>query len=711
MLATTDDHRALAEVARSLLSDRGGVAAAHAALDGSPELPEFWKDIVGLGWIGLHIAERHGGQGFGLAELVVVAEELGRVVAPGPFLPTVVLAAAVSAVGTDEQQAAWLPSLVDGSRLAALGLHGHLAMRQATLDGDAGPVLGAGRADVLALVDGDDLVLVDPSDPGVEVATPGGLDPSRPSSALRCRAAGVLAVIEGGGAPARRVARIVAAAEAVGGMAAVTELSVAYAHDRVQFGRPIGGFMAVKHHLVDMLAHTELAAAATWDAARPTATEQEADLVAATATARATAGYRTAAALAVQVHGGIGYTWEHETNLHMRRAASLAALLDGPGAPLDDVVRLQRAGVRRVTAFDLPAEAEAHRAEARAFAADLAACPEADRQRVFARSGYLVPHWPAPYGRGADPLEQLVIEEELDGVERPSLGLGEWLIPTLLQHGTSEQVDRWMWPSLEGVHRWCQLFSEPGAGSDAAAVTTRAVKVDGGWSITGQKVWTSEAHVCDLGLATVRTNPDVPKHKGLSMVLIDMAAPGVEVRPLRELTGEHLFNEVFLDDVFIPDDHVIGEVDDGWRVARAALGNERVTIGGGSTSMVASELLDLLERHRPDDPVAARQVAELLVEAHALRMLNLRSAVRLVEAAGPGAEGSLGKLVGAEHAQRVVDCGLELIGPAALLGGEPQLERDYFYTRCLTIAGGTSEVLRSQIGELVLGLPREPRGA
>jgi alkylation response protein AidB-like acyl-CoA dehydrogenase len=237
------------------------------------------------------------------------------------------------------------------------------------------------------------------------------------------------------------------------------------------------------------------------------------------------------------------------------------------------------------------------------------------------------------------------------------------------------------------------------------------VKVDGGWSITGQKVWTSEAHVCDLGLATVRTNPDVPKHKGLSMVLIDMAAPGVEVRPLRELTGEHLFNEVFLDDVFIPDDHVIGEVDDGWRVARAALGNERVTIGGGSTSMVASELLDLLERHRPDDPVAARQVAELLVEAHALRMLNLRSAVRLVEAAGPGAEGSLGKLVGAEHAQRVVDCGLDLIGPAALLGGEPQLERDYFYTRCLTIAGGTSEVLRSQIGELVLGLPREPRGA
>jgi alkylation response protein AidB-like acyl-CoA dehydrogenase len=212
-------------------------------------------------------------------------------------------------------------------------------------------------------------------------------------------------------------------------------------------------------------------------------------------------------------------------------------------------------------------------------------------------------------------------------------------------------------------------------------------------------------------LATVRTNPDVPKHRGISMFLIDMHATGVEVRPLRELTGEQLFNEVFLDDVFVPDDCVIGEVDDGWRVTRAALGNERVTIGGSSTSMVASDLLDLLERHRPDDPTAARRVAQLLVEAHALRMLNLRSAVRLVEAAGPGAEGSLGKLVGAEHAQRVVDCALELAGPAALVGGEPQLERDYFYTRCLTIAGGTSEVLRNQIGELVLGLPREPRGA
>jgi alkylation response protein AidB-like acyl-CoA dehydrogenase len=265
-----------------------------------------------------------------------------------------------------------------------------------------------------------------------------------------------------------------------------------------------------------------------------------------------------------------------------------------------------------------------------------------------------------------------------------------------------------MWPSLEGDLRWCQLFSEPGAGSDAAAISTRARRVEGGWSVTGQKVWTSDARACQRGLATVRTDPSAGKHAGISVMAIDMQATGVEVRPLVEITGETLFNEVFFEEVFVPDGDVVGEVNAGWRVARAALGNERISIGGGSSSLGADSLLGLLERQRAGDVGFLREVGALLAEGQALRMLNLRQAARAVAGSEPGVEGSLAKAFGAEHAQRVAALGMRIAGAAVLLGEEPTLEHDFFYTKCLTIAGGTSEVLRNQIAERILGLPREP---
>ena len=193
-----------------------------------------------------------------------------------------------------------------------------------------------------------------------------------------------------------------------------------------------------------------------------------------------------------------------------------------------------------------------------------------------------MPHWPKPWGRGADVLEQLVIEEEFTGVERPDMGITGWVTLTIAQAGTDDQRERWVEPVLRGQVMWCQLFSEPGAGSDAAAVRTAAKKVDGGWRVTGQKVWTSLAQYCQWGLATVRTDPDAPKHAGVTMMAIDMNAPGVKVNPLRGITGDSHFNEVFFDDVFVPDDDVVGDVNRGWLVARATLGNERISIGGGS---------------------------------------------------------------------------------------------------------------------------------
>jgi alkylation response protein AidB-like acyl-CoA dehydrogenase len=410
----------------------------------------------------------------------------------------------------------------------------------------------------------------------------------------------------------------------------------------------------------------------------------------------------------VQVHGGIGYTWEHDAHLYLRRATVLQAFTGDQDALRAEVVELHDRGVRRGQAVDLPEGAEQYRKAALDFRAELEATDPKDRQKLWARSGYLQPHWPTPYGRTADSVEQLIIEDALKGLEKPSLGLGEWVVPTLLQHGSAEQVERLLWPSLEGDVRWCQLFSEPGAGSDAAAVATKAKRVDGGWVVTGQKVWTSDAAICQRGLATVRTDPDVPKHKGITAMIIDLADPAVEIRPLTELTGETLFNEVFLNDVFVPDADVVGAVNAGWSVAMAAFGNERVSIGSGSVTMTADALIGLRARHRPDDTGLAREVGALLVEAYTLATLNLRQAARAVFDAGPGIEGNIAKLFGAEHAQRVAELAMRIAGPAILVGEETEVVHDYLFSRCLTIAGGTSEIVRNLIAERILRLPRDP---
>jgi alkylation response protein AidB-like acyl-CoA dehydrogenase len=500
---------------------------------------------------------------------------------------------------------------------------------------------------------------------------------------------------------------VLAAATAVGGLRACVEQSVAYAQVREQFGRPIGSFQAVKHHCANMLVAAELAAAATWDATRG-GDGDEAELAAAVAAAIALDAYLEVAARMIQVHGGIAYTWEHDAHLHLRRAAALSALVGPADAVRTRVLELRRAGVERRAALDLPPESESVRAAARAFVAEQRDLPEADRRRHYARSGFLVPHWPRPYGHSAGAAEQLVLDEELAAIERPSLGLGEWVVPTIVQHGTQEQLDRWIWPSLEGQLRWCQLFSEPGAGSDAAAISTKAVKVEGGWVVNGQKVWTSDAMNCQWGMATVRTDPAAVKHAGISAMAIPLDADGVTVRPIREITGEALFNEVFFDDVFVPDGDVVGEPGNGWRVARAMLGIERITIGGGSTTMEADALVDILGRHRSGDDGLARDVGALLAEGQALRMLNVRHAARAVAGAEPGPEGNVAKLFGAEHAQRVSEAGMRILGAAALCGEDAEVFHDLLFSRCLTIAGGTSEVIRNQIAERILGLPREP---
>ncbi|WP_041999049.1 acyl-CoA dehydrogenase family protein, partial [Streptomyces sp. AcH 505] len=435
------------------------------------------------------------------------------------------------------------------------------------------------------------------------------------------------------------------------------------------------------------------------------------DVAAAAAATIAPQAYQDNAQKNIQILGGIGFTWEHDAHLYLRRAVTLHHLVRSLGSAEDDLYAHSRAGVRPHYGVDLPEDADQYREEAREFLARYRTAAPAERRQVLAGSGYLVPHWPRPYGRAAGPVEQLVIEDELAEVAAPVLGIGGWVLLTLLQKATPEQVERWIPRSLAGELTWCQLFSEPNAGSDAAAVQTKGVRVEGGWRVTGQKVWTSGAQHSDRGLATVRTDPSAAKHKGITAMVVDMRAPGVEVRPLREITGEALFNEVFFDDVFVPDGDVVGEINEGWKVARATLGNERVTIGGGTSGdrLSALELIALAERYaRTADGEARRRVARLIAEEHAMRLINLRQIARAVADSGPGPEGNVTKLLSAEHAQRVTELAMELAGPAALTGQEERVTFSYLFDRCLSIAGGTSEISRNVIAERILGLPRDP---
>lgn len=356
--------------------------------------------------------------------------------------------------------------------------------------------------------------------------------------------------------------------------------------------------------------------------------------------------------------------------------------------------------------FELPAEHPARTAVREWIAEHPTPAP-----RELADAGYVVPHWPKPWGLDADPIEQLLIADELKraGISRPinPIGIGH-CGPILVMHGTDEQKKRYIPPMLSAEEIWCQLFSEPGAGSDLAGVSTRVERTDDGWIVNGQKVWTTFGMLADWGFATVRTDPEAPKRKGITVLLIDMHAPGVDVRPLREATGEAMFAEVFLTDVFVPDTDVLGPVNGGWKVVISALANERSDIGGRTTDGPIA-LLELQQRYG-DRPGAAASIGALLAEQEGVRLLNLRVAERAVAGGTPGPEANVSKLLFAEHHQRIADLALALAGPEAALAEGPAADVAHalLWTRLLTIGGGTAEIVRNTIAERILGLPRDP---
>jgi len=368
--------------------------------------------------------------------------------------------------------------------------------------------------------------------------------------------------------------------------------------------------------------------------------------------------------------------------------------------------------------FELPAGDDPRRVEVRAWLAE----HPTPSGRELADAGYVAPHLPRPWGLEADPIHQLVIDAELRaaGVRRPvnPIGIG-WAGPTIVHAGTDEQQARYLPRLLSGEDLWCQLFSEPGAGSDLASLGTRAVRDGDEWIVNGQKIWTSLAQFSRYGILIARTDPDVAKHQGITYFVCPMDLPGIEVRPITEMTGGQTFNEVFLTDVRLPADSVIGEVDRGWELAKVTLGNERVSLSSGGAlwgmGPTGGDLLDLVRgQGGVADPLLRQRLARLHTTEEVLRLIRLRTVSARIRGEQPGPEASIRKVMADEHGQAIMALAKDLAGAAGLLadtgplGTEPAgWPHGYLFAPALTIGGGTGDVQRNILAERVLGLPHD----
>ena len=740
------------------LEDRGG----HAGAADGPATAR-WAELAELGVFSIAVPQALGGAGGTAADVAVVAEQLAAVLAPGPVMPTLLAGLVLARTETPGEDGAaaraLLAEIADGrARVGAVltaagevedresgGLEGTItADGQLRVSGTASLVLGATDATHLLLCamvrsggaraaagwpagDGPAWFLLQTSRPGVTLMPRAPVDFSRPLADvwLDNVTAEPGLVLRTDPRLVPDLAAVLASAEAAGLAAWCCRTAAEYAKSREQFGRPIGSFQAVKHLCAQMLCRAELASAAAWDAARG-ACEAPSQL---TVAAAAAAGLVLDAATdnakdCIQVLGGIGFTWEHDAHLYLRRAVALRSLLGGSAAWRARTAGLALSGERRHPAeiqealdLSVPAGADQVRAAARVVANAVSATPREDWRDGLAEVGYAAPSWPPPYGIAAGPATVMIIDEELAraGIERPDLGIGAWAIPAISSHGSPAQLERFAWATLTGAITWCQLFSEPEAGSDLASVRTRAVRADGGWRLTGQKVWTSLASAADWAICLARIDHAEPghhrsKHHGITFFLVSMDDPGVDVRPLREITGRAMFNEVFLDDVFVADDCVVGDPGDGWRVARTTLATERVAMarGAGLGEDAKQLLAAAMAAGSALDSVATEHIGARLAEALALSAMDDKLAAVIAKGGDTGSMSAVRKLLGVAHRQAVAETALALVGVegAAADGPAAAAVDSFLLTRCLSIAGGTSQILLSLVAERVLGLPR-----
>ncbi|VEG43922.1 Isovaleryl-CoA dehydrogenase 1 [Mycolicibacterium flavescens] len=737
-LALTPEQRELSESVAQFAVRRAPVSGTRESFDllAQGRLPSWWEEFVTNGFHAVHLPESYGGQGGALLDAACVLEAAGRTSLPGPLLPTVATGAVALLAEPTPSTTALLTRLADGDA-AALALPGDSTFtarddgHRWSINGDSDLIAGicaATTALVCAVGDrGDHIWLaIDTTHPAAAVESVRGTDLLTDLGRLRLADYPVEKTDVLNGIDARRaeyLATALTASVAVGITQWCVEAATAHLRTREQFGKLIGTFQALQHSAAMLLVNSELASAATWDAVRAASEpiDQHA-MAAAGAALMAVAPCPDLALDTLTMFGAIGFTWEHDLHLYWRRATSLSASIGERNRWAKRLGELAATGERDFS-VDLGDAESAFRARIAETLEEAAALSNdgpgrqgdyehfatGAQRTAIADAGLIAPHWPPPWGIDASPLQQLIIDEEFGkrpSVVRPSLGIAEWILPSLIKAGSKELQQQLITPTQRGELAWCQLFSEPGAGSDLAALATRATKVDGGWRIHGHKIWTSSAHRADYGALLARTDPTAPKHRGIGYFIIDMRSPGIEVQPIKQASGEQEFNEVFLDDVFVPDGMLLGEPTGGWALAIATMAEERSAISG----YVQYDRAAPLRRSAaaPDRPRedALRELGELDAYANAIKALGVRETIRLLDGQASGAASSIAKVAMNVLLRRTFPATLGSAGRSAM-AAESDVVQPYLRVPAELIGGGTKEIQLNIIAQMILGLPRK----
>lgn len=734
-LPITIEQEQLAQAVTQFAARHAPIDKTRAALDSiaAGELPTWWEEFTANGFHAVHLPEGAGGQGGTLADTACVIEAAAAALLPGPLLSTV-SASAVASLADDS--AATLVADLAGGATAVVVLPEDSRVRAVAdgsgwrLTGSIGSTLGLLAAQYVLLAahaeDETEMWFALNAGTGLAVEQQRGTDLSTDVGALTLDNYLVDAPVTGIDTErARCIVAALTASASAGTVRRGVETAVNYIRTREQFGKPVGSFQALQHKAAVLLVNAELASASAWDAVRAIDESIEQHRLAAAAAAlMAICAGPDLMLDALLMFGAIGYTWEHDTHLYWRRATSLAASVGSTPRWAREAGELART-LKRSTAINLgDVESEFRAGIAKTLDEALTLqneTPTDDRRApglaygsqrdLLAEAGLVAPHLPLPWGIAATPIQQVIITEEFDkrpGLVRPSLNIAEWILPTILDSGTDSQRERFAWPMLRGTQRWCQLFSEPGAGSDLASLGTRAAKVDGGWLINGHKIWTSSAHVAQFGAMLARTDPDASKHRGISYFLVDMSSPGIEISPIKQASGHFDFNEVFLTDVFIPDDMLVGEPGRGWDLAVATMAVERTAIGNYVNIDRSEALRRMADTDGPDHDTILQALGGIEAHTTAIKAMVLRETLRLVQGQGPGPTSSIAKYAMVLLLRRASTATLGLTGRLAMLeDSDPEVIKPYFDMPSELIGGGTAEIQLTIIASMILGLPRK----
>ena len=771
-ISLNSEQKLIQDTVRGLVADRASPESLRKLIDNDQRWdPQLWASLAELGVLGANIPEEFGGVGLGPVETAVVAMELGRATAPVPFMSSVCLATeALLLCGTDAQKEAWLPRLASGEVVGTVAWTegsvppsvslASMQLEDGRISGVKLPVPDADLAQVcIVLVHSagrPGLALVDLGDPTVTVTPLKGIDQLRQFARVSFEGTPAEPMRDVDASCLERLldrAAVFTAFEQIGGAEAFLTATRDFTLQRFIFGQPLGSYQAVKHTLADIFAELELATCNALYAAQALAGDRP-DAAAAAATARIGANevYEKIARQGLQYHGGIGFTWEGNCHFHYRRARMLALVLGSTEFWSDRLiaeipriaVEERKSPARAKLATDAEDDAEYRRA-ARSWIAEnlprLKAYDELNEAEAFSRrvrdwtkmkhaAGYTGIDRPVEFGGAGGTATQRAIfaqEEARAGIHLPVGGRG-WVqsVAALNSHGTLEQRQKWEASTYAGETYWCQLFSEPGAGSDLAAVRTRAERRGNEWIVNGQKVWTTEGHVSDWAILLARTDPTLPKHKGLTLFLIDMHQTGVEARPIRQINGQSDFSETFLNDAVVKDEDRIGDIGQGWEVAMSLLAQERlttrgITAGGQRTSATsARSLITLAAQARREGGTAldSALVRDKIARFHAQAQGIKNFTLRMQEEFAAGQRSPLNlpviKLAGTLRAQLVQAFLMDLDEVGGIVdtaAGDGAADRffDYITAASSRIGGGADEVLRNQLAERALGLPREVR--